>query len=375
MPDRWRVWELWQQHGFDEHVQRFRRMPWVHRILQCIMCPPLPFNLFPLRPASSSRSRSRSPVRDRSGFYPQRPAVRLAPAPEPATVAPVPSLRPSKASAPEPAKRIETWLLLPRIVAPVPSPRPSKASAEAPSRSRSRSRPQPQPKRRPLPLSQARGSVAPVSSAAGPLQAPPPSVPRPTSTSSAGDPAAANRQSIPWPCRTCRAMPWKCSCQRQGAQEDISRLAGVWEQAEEDQATAGAFEDISRRAGVWEQAEADQATADTRAQRAESPEPDRDDAMWTCPRCKTMNTVHNLHCRVASCVQRRPLVQQFRIDLGDWFCQECNNHNMGHRQECNWSACPTRDWRCECGNLNRSNRKFCNRRDPPCGLPRPHSFF
>ena len=128
-------------------------------------------------------------------------------------------------------------------------------------------------------------------------------------------------------------------------------------------------------AGVWMKAVADQATADTRAQCAESPLPDRDTALWACWRCQTTNSLHDLHCRVASCVQRRPLLQQFRIDLGDWFCPECNNHNMGHRWECNWSACPTRDWRCECGNLNRSNRKFCNRRDPPCGLPRPHSFY
>ena len=38
-PDRWRVWQLWRRHSFDEHVQRIRQMPWAHSILQCSMCP------------------------------------------------------------------------------------------------------------------------------------------------------------------------------------------------------------------------------------------------------------------------------------------------------------------------------------------------
>ena len=58
-------WRLWQQHSFDEHVQRFRQMLWVHGILQCIACLPPRFSVFTECPVSSSQSRSRrrSPVR------------------------------------------------------------------------------------------------------------------------------------------------------------------------------------------------------------------------------------------------------------------------------------------------------------------------
>ena len=68
------------------------------------------------------------------------------------------------------------------------------------------------------------------------------------------------------------------------------------------------------------------------------------------------------------------VLQKFRAELGDWFCTECNNQNKGFRKVCNWSACETRDWVCSCGNLSRSNRVVCNRRDPPCFERRPHNY-
>ena len=132
------------------------------------------------------------------------------------------------------------------------------------------------------------------------------------------------------------------------------------------------YEEVCKRFGVWETVQEQEDKAKVRADRSDSPEPDRESALWGCAACGTFNTVHNLVCSVASCMTRRPLLQKFREDKGDWFCKECNNHNRGYRVLCNWTACPTRDWVCECGNLNRSNRKFCQTRT--CGRPRPFDF-
>ena len=150
-------------------------------------------------------------------------------------------------------------------------------------------------------------------------------------------------------------MPWRCRCSRQG-EVDEEKL----------------FEELSCKAGVWATAEEDEAEARQREAREDSPVPDKESAMWVCKRCRNTSTVHNHNCRV--CGLRRPLMQKFKAHLGDWFCVECNNHNRGYREVCNWSACETRDWVCSCGNVNRSNRKYCNRRSPPCGLPRPFNF-
>ena len=132
------------------------------------------------------------------------------------------------------------------------------------------------------------------------------------------------------------------------------------------------YEEVCKHFGVWETVQEQEEKAKARADRSDSPEPDRESAMWGCTVCGTFNTVHNLKCSVASCMTRRPLLQHFRADLGDWFCPECNNHNRGYRKFCNWTACPSNDWVCECGNLNRSNRKFCQRRI--CGRRRPFDF-
>ena len=132
------------------------------------------------------------------------------------------------------------------------------------------------------------------------------------------------------------------------------------------------YEEVCKHLGVWATVQEQEEKAQARADRADSPEPDRQAALWGCEVCGTFNTVHNLTCSVASCMARRPVWQDFRADLGDWFCPECNNHNRGYRKLCNWTACPSRDWVCECGNLNRSNRKFCQTRT--CGRPRPIDF-
>ena len=117
------------------------------------------------------------------------------------------------------------------------------------------------------------------------------------------------------------------------------------------------------------------AKAAERECREESPLPDQKKAMWACVACGIMNTVHHLHCQVSRYGEGRPLLQQFDLRAGDWLCVECNNHNKGWRTLCNWTACQTRNWICPwegCGNLNRSNRKFCNTRW--CRYPRPFDF-
>ena len=189
------------------------------------------------------------------------------------------------------------------------------------------------------------------------------SMPQPSPSAPSSTPRVtlrpASSQCLPWPCQECGKMPWRCLC-RPRAQE----AAGLGE--------VEFFKQASLRAGVWEAAEEDQVEAKKHEAREDSPEPDKESALWVCKQCNNMSTVHQHNCR--TCGLRRPLMQKFRMDLGDWFCVECNNHNRGYRHACNWSACETRDWMCSCGNLNRSNRKYCIRRSPLCGLPRPHDY-
>ena len=145
---------------------------------------------------------------------------------------------------------------------------------------------------------------------------------------------ASNGSDVPWPHQMCRKMPWRCRCRpcAEGTDEEHFRIA-------------------SCNAGVWETAEQDQVEANKHQDCDLSPVPDKESALWVC------------------------LMQKFRAELGDWFCTECNNHNKGFLKVCNWSACETRDWRCSCGNLNRSNCVVCNRRDPPCFQRRPHCYY
>ncbi len=330
MPDRWRLWNLWKDHGFEEQVQQFRRASWVRTILQHMQCPPARFNVFPSCPASSAgperrRSRSRSPVDKPAGFYKRpEPTAKVRPTrtPRPPTSTPPTSTSSARSSSP----------------AGPSTSRPVTLTPAAPSSSST-------PRLRPTNKFASRKPAPPSSSAA-------------SCSSSAAHPASSVPD-VPWPCTTCRKMPWRCCCQRP-ASSDVT----------EDEL----FKTACKAEGVWDKAEQDQAEADKREARDRSPVPDKESALWVCPRCRNMNTVHNNHCQVATCGERRPLLQKFRTDLGDWYCPECNNHNKGYRKVCNWSACETRDWWCSCGNLNRSNRKFCNKRNPPCGLPRPFDF-
>ena len=182
-----------------------------------------------------------------------------------------------------------------------------------------------------------------------------PAEPGESASSSSSAAVSSVQRNVPWPCTHCRQMPWRCRCHRA---EDRTP-----EHIQQE------YELMCKRAGVWKVAEAQQGEAD---EKAAEPEPESAVSsvlcLWSCSRCSSMNTRHDLVCCVASCGARRPLVR-WRGDKGDWICPECQNHNWGRRRWCNWSACPDNDWRCRCGNLNRSNRKFCNRF--VCGRPRP----
>ena len=160
---------------------------------------------------------------------------------------------------------------------------------------------------------------------------------------------------IPWPCTECMRMPWRCTCRQA---EDRTP-----EQMEQD------FELICKQAGVWEGAEALQGEADQKVGQLEPPEEHHPKDMWACNKCSTHNLKHNLLCSVVGCGARRQLTQTWRQE--DWICKECQNHNS-RRFWCNWSACPSNNWRCTCGNINRANRKFCNLR--VCRLPRPFNY-
>ena len=179
------------------------------------------------------------------------------------------------------------------------------------------------------------------------------------SASSSSDAAVSSVQwSAPWPCTQCKLMPWRCKCHRA---EDKTP-----EHIQQE------YEMTCKQAGVWEAAELQQDEADQKAAQLEPPEEHLPGHLWSCWKCKTMNTRHDLVCCVASCGERRPLTQRWRGDKGDWMCSECQNHNWGCRRWCNWTACPNNDWRCRCGNFNRSNRKICNRF--VCGRPRPFQY-
>ena len=181
--------------------------------------------------------------------------------------------------------------------------------------------------------------------------------PRGGTSSSSAAPVSSVPCGVPWPCTQCSQMPWRCRCHK--AEDKTS------EHIKQD------YELMCKRAGVWEAAEALQSEADQKAAEPELPEEHSPRDRWSCCNCSTMNIRHDLVCCVVGCGQRRSLVN-FQDNKGDWICPECQNHNWGFRRWCNWTACPSNDWRCTCGNLNRSNRKFCNRR--VCGLPRPFSY-
>ena len=229
-PDRWRLWELWTERGFEEQVQQFRRAPWVHTILQHMLCPSA--SSCPASSVQSRHSRSRSPVDKHAGSYKK-------PEPEPTAKA---------------------------------MPRPPRSTSSLSSTT--------------LLRMTAKKCARPASR-------------------------------FPRPCSTCKAMPWRCLRRGNSRREP--------EEAEDARYTNEIYTKACKVAGVWAKVEQDQAEAEKREARDVSPVPDSASALWVCPRCRSMNTVHNLVCQVATCGERRPLLQQFRTDLGDWFCSACNN--------------------------------------------------
>ena len=86
---------------------------------------------------------------------------------------------------------------------------------------------------------------------------------------------------IPWPCVKCSLMPWRCRCR--------SLVSSVQSESDSD----AEFERISKRAGVWATASEHQRAASALAAREQSPEPDREEAIWACPACHSMNTCDN----------------------------------------------------------------------------------
>ena len=316
LPDRWRLWNMWEEHNFTAYSAKFRSTPWVQTILKRMQCPPRPYSLWSRAPAHADvpESSVQGP-----GFY-------LKPLP-PATPAPKAKKR--------------------------PLPPPSSAPPSPPT----------QPKKiKLMPTSKARPKAKTSAESNGQRDAATQEASSPSgSAQSSGPPAEGagqERHNIPWPCAVCGQMPWKCRCQGKAAKSEEVIL-------EE-------YADMCKRAGVWDRAEAQQREAEERAVEENPPAPDHPRTLWCCQKCKTMNTVHELRCSVASCGAWRPLTQRWREDMGDWICEECGNHNWGKRRWCNWTACPTNNWRCVCGNLNRSNRKLCNRF--VCQLPRPFGY-
>jgi len=91
---------------------------------------------------------------------------------------------------------------------------------------------------------------------------------------------------------------------------------------------------------------------------------------WPCPQCANMNSKHVLHCTVATCAVRRPLVQQWRE--GDYYCKDCGNHPYRSSLWCQWVHCHSNEWtRPHCSNLNyaarKDHRRWCRRpRDWVC---------
>ena len=82
-----------------------------------------------------------------------------------------------------------------------------------------------------------------------------------------------------------------------------------------------AYQMASRKAGIWAIAEVDDQEASELVAREESPEPVREEDMWACPRCKSLNSRHELLCQVkvdelvsgTECVGMELLCSAFQI--------------------------------------------------------------
>ena len=90
--------------------------------------------------------------------------------------------------------------------------------------------------------------------------------------------AAASSASLhPRPCERCQPMPRQCVCLKVPRTVEQERSA---------------YQIASRHAGIWADAE----VIDQEGE--ESPEPVQEKDMWACPRCKSLNSRHELLCQV-----------------------------------------------------------------------------
>ena len=291
---------MWQQHHCSAYAVQLRNTPWVQTILRKMQCPPRPFDLW--RAPDPAESSVQSP-----GFHlKQTPEAKKMPRPKAKVQL---KLQPKKKAKAE-ARPAETSSSSSGAAVPGESVSSSSSAAVSSVQGKSMAKP--------------RGSVA-------------------LSLADSSAVAVCRVQcDIPWPCTQCKQLPWRCRCHCAGDRT----LEPI--QQEDELIIQQEYERVCKRAGVWELAEEQQGEADRKAAQPEPPEehPPRD--LWSCSRCWTMNTRHDLVCCVATCGARRPVVH-WRGDKGDWICPECKNHNYGRRRWCNWSACPDNDWRCRCG--------------------------
>ena len=200
------------------------------------------------------------------------------------------------------------------------------------------------------------------------------------SASSSGAPAdiSSSSGSSEWlrvqVCHLCGLMPWSCRCNPERRAELVAaffsqRSASTADPVPEPhQVSAELFRRMSQRAGVWDDAQAAEHHATKLRDRSRSPSPEaHDKEAWECPECHSLNSLHVLHCAVATCGNRRPLMQNWRS--GDYFCEHCGNHRFASSLWCNWVHCHSNDWTCPmCQNKNFAARKTCNTRR--CQHPR-----
>ena len=276
-------------------------------------------------------------------------------------------------------------ILRPRLTSP-PGP---------PHHQRSASSSEPDPKKMPTRIGPPPGERRSASShpcdqrsaSSSELRPPPPRKrPRPTEPPPGERGSSSSSWSSPWvqvhPCHDCGKMPWSCKCNPERRSKLLAaffpRSASIADPVpEEPQISAELFRRMCVRAGVWDDAQAAEHHATELRDRSRSPSPEPDDKeAWECPECRSLNSRHLLHCELATCGSRRPLVQKWRP--GDYYCKDCGNHRYASSQWCNWVHCHSNDWTCPgCQNLNFAARKTCNTRScqrprdwtcPRCGL-------
>ena len=329
--DRARISSIWDNGDFTSQVVSYRGKPWVAAILaRMLYVRQRPCNIFfsgtllQMLPGATHRQARTPDRRSRTPQHKHIPAKRM----------PKPRARPPPSSSP-PAERSAAGL--PRRL---PSSVASTASG-----------------------AKAAGSMAST-----------------TSSAKAAGHRCRPPSNVPWPCDVCHKMPWRCRClrrplpQQDDEEEDDQRPQDDDEEEDYARLEEEDYARLCKAVGVWKKIEDLHGEAMRQEARPVSPEPDKSSALWACPQCRNMNTVHNLFCQLVTCQQRRPLLQKFNKADGDWFCRECNNHNRGWRKLCNWSTCPSRDWWCRrCGNYNYSDRKFCNAYS--CNEARPFGFY